>query len=377
MIDQSLPHKRSASFLLLPLLFIWAACGNHDEKPDNAQQAAPPQDTAIAFILHTDTLRKTVELPAELIPYQRAELYAKVQGFVRTMKVDIGARVQKGQTLAIIEAPEVDTRLEEMQATLQAAKAKYASSKDNYLRLYRAAQAPTPGIVAPVDLERGRDQMLADSAAYEAASKQVQASKEVSGYLYIVAPFTGVITARQADAGALVGTTAPLLTIQDNHLLRLRIAVPEAYTASASATHAISFRVEAWPGRSFPAVLARKSETIDPTTRTELWEFEVNNSHQDLKSGAFAYAQFNLERGGPSFLVPPSAVSTTQEKKFVIRVKDNRAEWVDVGQGITTDKGVEILGRLTAGDTLLVKATDERKPGTTAYWKVRPTASAK
>jgi RND family efflux transporter MFP subunit len=325
----------------------------------------------MAFILHTDSLKKTVELPAELLPYQRAELYAKVQGFVRTMKVDIGARVQKGQTLAIIEAPEVDTKLEEMQATLQAARAKYAGSKDNYLRLYRAAQAPTPGIVAPVDLERGHDQMLADSAAYEAARKQAQASKEVSGYLYIVAPFTGVITARQADAGALVGATVPLLTIQDDHLLRLRIAVPEAYTASASTTHTITFRIEAYPGRSFPAVLARKSETIDPATRTELWEFEVNNSHQDLKSGAFAYAQFNLERNGPSFLVPPSAISTTQEKKFVIRVKDNRAEWVDVGQGITTDKGIEVLGRLTPGDTLLVKATDERKPGTTAYWKVR------
>jgi len=371
MINQSPLHKHSSSFLLLTLLVIWTACGNHDEKPGNIHQAAPSQDTALAFILHTDTLKKMVELPAELIPYQRAELYARVQGFVRTMKVDIGARVQKGQTLAIIEAPEVGTKLEEMQAALLAARAKFAGSKDNYLRLYRAAQAPTPGIVAPVDLERSHDQMLADSAAYEAAGKQAQASKEVSGYLYIVAPFTGVITARQADEGALVGTTVPLLTIQDDHLLRLRIAVPEAYTASASASHTIPFRVEAYPGRSFPAILARKSETIDPTTRTELWEFEVNNNHQELKSGAFAYAQFNLQRGGLSFLIPPTAISTTQEKKFVIRIKDNKVEWVDVGQGITTDKGIEILGKLTAGDTLLVKATDERKPGTTAYWKVR------
>jgi RND family efflux transporter MFP subunit len=287
------------------------------------------------------------------------------------MKVDIGARVQKGQTLAIIEAPEVGTKLEEMQAALLAAKAKYNGSRDNYTRLYRASQAPTPGIVAPVDLERSRDQMMADSAAYEAASKQAQASKEVSGYLYIVAPFTGVITARQADAGALVGTTVPLLTIQDDQVLRLRIAVPEAYSASASASHSISFRVEAYPGRNFPATLARKSETIDPATRTELWEFEVNNHHQELKSGAFAYAQFNLERSGPSFLVPPTAISTTQEKKFVIRVKDNKAEWVDVGQGISTDKGAEVFGKLSAGDTLLLKATDERKPGTTANWKVR------
>jgi len=364
-----LRHKNQF-FLGLPILLL-VACSNDQANLSVRTDSPPSQDTVPAFILKADTLKKTVELPAELVPYQRTDLYAKVQGFVRSMKVDIGARVRTGQTLAIIEAPEVNTRLEEAEASLQSVKARWASSRDNYQRLYRASQAQTPGIVAPVDLERTRDQMLSDSSAYEAARKQVQASKEVSGYLYIVAPFTGVITARQADAGALVGATVPLLTIQDDHLLRLRIAVPEAYTASASATHTIPFRVEAYPGRSFPAVLARKSETIDPTTRTELWEFEVNNSRQELKSGAFAYAQFNLERGGPSFLIPSSAISTTQEKKFVIRVKDNKAEWVDVGQGITTDKGIEIFGKLTAGDTLLVKATDERKPGTTAYWKVR------
>jgi len=153
--------------------------------------------------------------------------------------------------------------------------------------------------------------MLTDSAAYEASRKQVQASKEVSGYLYIIAPFSGVITARKADPGSLVGATVPLLTLQDDHLLRLRIAVPEAYTAAANFAKPIHFRVEAYPNRSFPAVPARKTETINPDTRTELWEFEVNNGHQDLKAGAFAYAQLNLERNGPSLIVPPSAVATT------------------------------------------------------------------
>jgi len=109
----------------------------------------------------------------------------------------------------------------------------------------------------------------------------------------------------------------------------------------------------------------------DPNTRTELWEYTVDNARQDLKAGAFAYAQLGLQRDGLSLLVPPSAVSTTQEKKFVIRVKNNVMEWVDVSQGIGTDKGIEVFGRLQAGDTLLVKATDERKPGSTAVWKVQ------
>lgn len=366
----SLQHSKQWIAGLSSCLLI--ACGsNKGQSVDGATDAGiSQQDTAAVFVLKADTLKKTVELPAELVPYQRTDLFAKVQGFVRDMKVDIGTRVRTGQTLAIIEAPEVNTRLEEAQASLQSIKARWSGSRDNYQRLFRASQAQTPGIVAPVDLEHAKDQMLTDSSAYEAARKQVQASREVSGYLYIVAPFSGVITARKADAGALVGTTVPLLTLQDDRKLRLRVAVPEAYTAAVNFSQPIHFRVEAYPGRAFDAVPARKSENINPDTRTELWEFEAVNSRQELKAGAFAYVQLRLERSGPSLLVPPSAVTTTQEKKFVIRVKDNKAEWVDVGQGISTDKGQEIFGKLQPGDTLLVKATDERKPGTTAYWKV-------
>ena len=357
---------------LITFLLLLAACSGTGGQPDvTTDSATAMPDTVPVFVLAPDTLKKTVELPGELIPYEQAELYAKVQGFVRSMKADIGDHVKKGQTLAIIEAPEVNTRFSEAEAALQAAKAKWASSRDQFERLYRASRAQTPGIVAPVDLERSRNQMLADSASYEASRKQAQAYKEVSGYLYITAPFDGVITARKADPGALVGTQAMLLIIQHNQTLRLRVAVPEIYVAAASVTRNIDFRVDAYPSQRFPAVLTRKTETIDPATRTELWEFSVDNSARQLKAGAFAYVKLQLERGGLSFIVPPSAIATTQERKFVIRVNGGKAEWLDIRQGITNDSGIEIFGDLRNGDTLLVKATDERKPGTSAYWKLK------
>jgi membrane fusion protein, multidrug efflux system len=229
---------------LIAFLLLLAACKGSPGQPDAAAASAGAEvpDTVPVFILGSDTLKKTVELPGELIPYEQADLYAKVQGFVRAMKVDIGDHVKKGQTLAIIEAPEVNTRFSEAEAALQAAKAKWTSSRDHFERLYRASRAQTPGIVAPVDLERSRNEMLADSAFYEASRKQAQAYKEVSGYLYISAPFDGVITARKADPGALVGTQAMLLTIQHNQTLRLRVAVPEIYVAAASVSRNIDFR---------------------------------------------------------------------------------------------------------------------------------------
>ena len=88
-----------------------------------------------------------------------------------------------------------------------------------------------------------------------------------------------------------------------------------------------------------------------------------------MKAGAFVYARLNFERGTPSLILPPTAIATTLERKFVIRVHSGAAQWVDVRQGMNTDNGVEVFGDLHPGDTLLNKATDERKPGTTAYWK--------
>jgi len=332
--------------------------------------ATPAQDTVAVFVLHTDTLKKNVDLPGELQPYLQTDLFAKVQGYVSQMKVDIGDRVHKGQTLAILEAPEVNTQVSQSQAALAAAQSKYTASKDKYQRLYLASQSESPGIVAPVDLVNSHDLMAADSAAYEALRQQAKAYKEVSGYLYIAAPFDGVIIARKADPGALVSASSMLLTIQDNNVLRLRIAVPETYVAAATGKKDLSFAVDAYPQQRFTGTLTRKSETIDPATRTELWEYDVDNRPHLLKAGAFVYARLNLERGAPSMILPPTAIATTLERKFVIRVQDGKAQWIDVRQGMTTDKGVEVFGELHPGDTLLVKATDERKPGTTAYWRM-------
>jgi membrane fusion protein (multidrug efflux system) len=282
----------------------------------------------------------------------------------------MGDKVRRGQTLAVIEAPELHTRYAEFQASLQAAKAKYMSSADVYQRLSKAAEAKTPGIVAPVELERSRNQFLADSATYEAARQLARSYKEVAGYLVLQAPFDGVVTSRNADRGTLVGNNQPILTVQNNSKLRLRVAVPELYISSTNVSKTTAFRVDAFPTRLFEATLTRKSESIDPQTRTETWEYVYDNSTHALKAGSFAYVKVGFQRNTNSYIVPPASIATNQERKFVIKVKDGKAAWVDVRQGISTDKGIEIFGDLANGDTLVTRASDERKPGTGGYWKV-------
>jgi RND family efflux transporter MFP subunit len=341
-------------------LSLIASCG---QPAANNAPAAPIQDTVAVFILHTDSLRKRVDLPGELRPYLQTDLFAKVQGYVREMKVDIGDRVHRGQTLAILQAPEINTQVAQSQAALASALSRYTASKDKYQRLYQASQVESPGIVAPVDVVGSHDQMTADSAAYEALRQQSKAAGEIARYLHITAPFDGVIIARKADPGALVGANSMLLTVQDNNILRLRVSVPETYVAATTGQSKLDFTVDAYPQRQFTGRLARKTETIDPTTRTELWEYDVDNRQHLLKAGAFVYTHLNLERAALSMILPQSAIATTLERKFAIRVRSGKAQWVDIRQGLHTDDGIEVFGDLHPGDTLLVKATDERKPG--------------
>ena len=367
---------KSTTIFMKPLIFLTltisllSACKNNSASKQITAANASAPDTVAVFILHDTSVAKVVELPAELLPYEQSELFARVQGYVKEMKVDIGDKVRRGQILALIDAPELNTKQAEYQSALQAARAKYMSSNDMYQRLNKASQAKTPGIVAPVELARSRNQLLADSASFESSKQLAQSYKQVAGLLILQAPFDGIITTRNADRGALVGNNQPVLTVQNNRTLRLRIAVPELYIASNTATKPATFRVDAFPEKLFTATPSRKSGTIDAITRTELWEYTFDNRNNELIAGSFAYVKFNLQREGNSFVVLPGAIATNQERKFVIRIKNGKAEWVDVRQGMSTEQGIEVFGNLTNGDTLAVRATDERKPGSAGYWKI-------
>jgi len=354
-------------FKLSIVVLCLSAC---TENKSSQKTTAETTDTVPVFILSSSEVNKSIELPAELLPFETADLTPKVEGYIKEIRVDIGDRVKKGQVLAVIDAPEVRTKSAEFKSSLSSAQSRYQSSKDVYDRLFRASQAKTSGIVAPVDLEKSRNQKLTDSAAYQSAKSLAQSYSEVAGYLIISAPFNGIVTSRNSDRGALVGQNSPIFTVQNTNTLRLRVAVPEAYMSAETTGKEVNFRVESNPNKSFTAQLARKSGAIDPKNRTETWEYKFNNPHNELKAGSFAYVKLNLTRNAASFVISPSSVATNQERKFVIAVKNGKAEWVDIRQGMSTEKGFEVFGDLKVGDTLVVRATDERKPGSTGYWKV-------
>jgi membrane fusion protein, multidrug efflux system len=320
-------------------------------------------DSVAVFILQKETINKEISFPGELLPFERAEVSAKISGYVNSIKVDIGDTVKKEQVLAILDAPEMIANYAQANSDVQTAKYKYAGSLDTYKRIVNAAKVD--GTVSAGERERIKSQMMADSAILESSKSKLNAYSELKDYLIIRAPFSGVVTQRNIDPGTLVGTgnTKPLLVIENNKALRLRLPVPEVYTSASPVGSSVYFTVDAYPGIVYDAKLSRKAGALNLSNRTETWEFIYPNKSSQLKSGMYTNATIKFSRSAPSYVVIATAIVTNLEKRFVIRLKNGITEWVDVHNGFSVGNKTEIFGSLSEGDTLLVRGTDEIKPG--------------
>ncbi|MBL7690707.1 MAG: efflux RND transporter periplasmic adaptor subunit [Flavipsychrobacter sp.] len=346
--------------LLLLSVLLFTGC-NNEQKPV-ATKTEKQVDTVKAIVLKSSPVEKQTTLPGELLPFERVEIHAKVAGYIRQLNVDIGSVVKQGQIIAVIDAPEIQSRVREAKGKGQAAHAKYIASKDTYDRILSASK--TEGVISANELQKAKSQMEADLADYNAAVSSEASLKETGDYLVIKAPYSGVITERNVNNGAFVGgqNDKPIVVIEDQTKLRLRVAVPEALTGTQLKTDKIKFSVKSNPNQLYEAQLIRKAGSINTNTRTEVWEFEVNNKDKALKAGAFADVKLNVTRPQNSFTVPSSVVVTTLERKFVIKVSNGTTQWIDVSQGLNLADKIEIFGKLNENDTLVLKANEELKP---------------
>lgn len=353
---------------VVTLSVLSAGCSQSNTKREINQTNV---DSVAVFSLKKGQVNKQITFPAELTPLNRAEIYAKVSGYINKFKVDIGDHVKKEEVLLILDAPEVISNYAQIYSDEQTAYSKYQTSLDAYNRFLKASKVS--GTIAEEEMEKSKNLMLSDSSALEAAKSKLKANAQIKDYLTIRSPFNGIITQRNFDPGTLVGAnnSKPLLIVENIASLRLRVPVPEAYTMAIPDTSVIQFTVDAQPGKIYTAILSRKSGSINLSNRTEIWEYIYQNPENQLKSGMFATASIRFRRKELSFLVPESAIVTNLEKRFVIRLKENKAELVDVKNGISQDDKVEIFGMLSEGDILLVRATDEIKPGAKLIGKMK------
>ena len=350
-------------------------------KPSASKQAETDAQTVEVVPVASQKLATIFTLPAQLVPYETVDIYPKVTGFMDVIRVDRGSRVHKGELIIRLSAPELvaqraqaESALRAAESQLTTAQAKLTSDKGTYMHLVSAAK--TPGVVAENDVMVAGQTASADQGQVQSAENNVAAAREtlrsvtqLESYLNIYAPFDGIVTTRNLHPGALVGPasgqsgTMPIVQIVDTGHLRLVVPVPEAYVGDMQAGQQVAFTVPTYPGQTFHAPIARISHNVDVNTRTMPVELDVHSADGRLSPGNFSNVQWPVHRAAPTMFVPASAITNDQQRTFVERVRDGKAEWVNVVSGLSVNGNIEVFGDLKPGDEVIRNATDAIRPG--------------
>jgi len=318
-----------------------------------------------------------VTLTAEILPYQTSSLAARVNGYIESIEVDRGSTVRKGQVIARLSAPEMTAQVAEVQARLLSIEAQVLESKsklaaaESTARRLKAASL-TVGAIAANELvlaEEGGKAAQASLKALELSRSPIEAQvrtlKDLESYLVLRAPFDGLITERMMHPGSLAGpTSGPLVRLEQLNRLRVVVAVPESNVSSIRMGQRIGFTVTGYPGESFGGVVSRIARTLDARTRTMAVELEAMNVGGKLAPGMYTEVKWPAKSGQTTLLVPATAVASTTERSFVIRVENGVARYVNVRKGPAQGELVEVAGALAAGDRIIQRATDEIREGT-------------
>lgn len=240
-------------------------------------------------------------VPAELAPYQRVAIMARVSGMVGKVSVDRGSVVKEGDVLVELAAPELTAQIAEGRAKVEAsaarrveAEAKAGAAEATLERLVAASK--TPGTVAENDIVQARKSLEAARGSVASIEKEtaagmaaVRSLEAVAGLLTLRAPFSGVVTARMAHPGAVVGpASGALLELEQVARLRCVAAVPESEYGRVRVGQRLEFTVAAYPGRRFAGVVARSARSLDNKTRTMPVELDVANAGGELAPGMYA-----------------------------------------------------------------------------------------
>jgi membrane fusion protein (multidrug efflux system) len=346
------------------MLLVLNSCSS--SKEENPPPAAAAPKTVETFILQKGKIAGSLQIPAELIAYRQVDLYAKVNSFVKDLKVDIGSQVKPGQLLATLEAPELSAQLASAESKMKSQEAIYTSSNATYDRLVKTSN--TPGTIAKNDLEIARAKMESDLAQWEAAKASYREATTILAYLTITAPFDGVISSRNVNLGAYVGPSGkgselPIFTLQELKQLRLVVSIPEAYKSYIRLGDEVKFTVKAYPDKVFSARISRRADAMDVQLRSERIELDVFNKDNELSPGMVAEARIGLTGSDSSFVVPRSSIVNSTEGVYMIRSAGGKAERVSVKKGRDADSLSEVFGDLHVGDTFVRKGSEEIRNG--------------
>jgi RND family efflux transporter MFP subunit len=320
------------------------------------------QAVPVVAVATPDTVGKktTFELPGRLEAYSQAQIYARVSGYVKDWKADIGASVKAGDLLAEIDAPDLDQQIMQAEAELSSAQANATLATAT---LQRGQQLINSGAVSKQDL----DQRAADASNRQGLVKSAQANLDrlrvLEQYKRITAPFDGLVTVRNTDLGALInagsGGGPPLFVVSDTSRLRVYVNVPQSYVPNIRIGTKAHISVPEYPGRQFSATVEASAQSVDAASGTTRMLLVVDNASGELMSGAFTNVSFDLPHPEIAINVPASALIFDRSGLHVATVdNDNHVVLKQVTISRDLGKEVEIGSGLAAEDRIVESPPD-------------------
>jgi len=313
-------------------------------------------------------------LPGSTQAIQETAIYARTNGYVKQWNVDIGAKVEAGQLLAEIETPEVDQELNQARANVTQA---IANSDLARATLTRWKDLADKKVVSEQEFDEKKAAADARGADLKVAEANVKRLEELQGFEKIIAPFAGIVTARNIDNGNLVtagsGQTAPLFRLAQTDTLRIYVTVPQTQARSIVAGQNATVSLREIPDKTFSAKVVRTAGAIDPASRTLLTELQVPNDSGELFPGMYAEVKFALTQDRQTLLVPGNALMIRSDgpKILVVDAKNViHARAVKLGRDLG-DK-VEIASGLDPAESLVANPTDALRDGTEVKIQTQP-----
>ena len=361
-------HRYGLILLIVALcLALWGEVSRILARSALAKETA---EAAIPTVLTTTpnrtTLGEQLVLPGTVQAYVEAPIYARTSGYLKEWRTDIGAQVTKGQLLAEIDAPEVDQQLSQAQADLATARANESLSNSTNLR-WKGLLATES--VSKQDADEKAGDAAAKKAAADSAAANVSRLRELESFKRVVAPFGGVITARNTDIGALInaGQSAgtELFRIADMHKLRIYVQVPETYAAVTRPGLEAELRFAEQPKKGFTAKTVRTSNALDPNLRTLQVELELDNADHEVFPGAYAEVHFKLPASAESLRLPANTVLFRAAGLQVATVDRQRhVKLKSIVQGRDFGNTIEILSGLESSEVVILNPSDSLTDGT-------------
>jgi len=351
--------------------FIYKGIHARVEAASELKRETDQSAVSTVSVIHPKASGETEEivLPGNIQAFTDTPIYARTNGYLKSWKVDIGARVQTGQLLAEIETPEVDQQLSQARADVATAEANLALAQSTATRYETLLKSDS---VSKQETDEKTGDLSAKKAIVDSARYNVKRLEQTQGFQKVYAPFDGVITARNTDIGALINAGSSATSSNGKELfhesatdtLRVFVSVPQMYARAARVGSTADLTFNELPGRKFRGRLARTADAIDTASRTLLTEVDVDNAKGELLAGAYVSVHIKLPGKAQTVTIPVNTLIFRSEGLRVALVREGKAQLTPFIMGRDFGSQVEVLGGITADDAVIVNPSDSLTSGT-------------